>query len=95
MVCINASAKFRSQDQNAAVSSQKTIEPSKPIQAQTEKIQIMTGQQAATAKSCDDRDKAREDKRRGKQIATCSTEPRGGPKLYNPFEALGSLEEKG
>ena len=63
---INASAKSQSQDQNATVSSQKTIGPAKPIQAQTKKIQIMTGQQAATAKSCDDIDKVREEKRRGK-----------------------------
>ncbi|CAF2268093.1 unnamed protein product, partial [Brassica rapa] len=38
-----------------------------------------------------DKDRAREEKRKGKQIMTSPC----GPELYNPFSALGSLGEEG
>lgn len=76
---------------------EKSTQP-KPIQAQNIKpipFQFMPSQQSSPTNTLlNDEDGAREEKRRGKQIVTSCTTPRG-PGMYNSFSALGSLEEEG
>lgn len=64
----------------------------KPTQAHSVNIQ----KSSPTALSLEDKTKAWEEKRKGKMIATCSTEKmKCGPALHNAFAALDSMENTG
>ena len=60
-----------------------------PSQAQQLKP-IPANHQTSSTALCD-KDRAREEKRKGKQVMTSPS----GPGLYNSFSALGSLGEEG
>ena len=82
---------------NTSSNSQNMVEP-KPVRAHTNRPtedQSQSSQRVSPpAPTLHDKKRYEEEKRRGKQIATACTNPRGGPALYNSFEALGSLGEE-
>lgn len=89
---IDTSTKSR----NGWAQGKKQYEP-KPVQAHSSRpkeVQSQSSQQLSpTAPTLKDKNRAQEEKRRGKEIATACTKQRGGPVLYNSFETLGSIGE--
>ena len=96
--CISAAASVQAGAQNVAVLNNNDSQP-KLIPAQLNKpssAQVAPRQQSpSTDTTLDDKNRAREEKRRGKQIMTSCTEERCGPELHNSFAALGSFQECG
>lgn len=92
---INGNDKSQLEEQNDAVSVQKSMQPTKIFQAQSTEIQSRSSQRSsATVRLSQNKNRAEEKKKRGKQIVTGCTKP-CGPALYNSFQTLGLLEKGG